>query len=247
MIKSFIKSKLSVEFPPGSGGRFLSTVLACCTNNLPWYENYVNFHNSLYLIPCGHKLKKSTSCISIDNTNARFNFWIYYFKKKILYETSYYRFNSRRWPLCYENSFNIYENGFFLLNTAIYVQTYQSKQHWNIDWVEMLENPELAWDIICNFLNFNNEKNYWSITEWFTAIQNYKHTLSQVKLNTNHISWKIWAVANLHNKNIHPDWNLIENFNNNKFCDWLGQYKTQIFDDTVKTLYQSDLLVDSRR
>lgn len=186
----------------------------------------------------GHHLPESSSTICIDSPKSRFNFWIYYFKKKIIHELDYYYHRGRRRVKCPFHDLDSREDGFWLLDQCKFIQTYQSAQKWKIDWVEMIENPELAWAKINDFLEHNQKTNYWSLDHWIRALDNYKSTIVNVKINTNHASWKIWAAAALQSQGIGPPgWNLSDNFNNHLFNNWIKIYQDDMVAYTEKTRY----------
>jgi hypothetical protein len=226
-------NQIFVEWPPGAGGAFLISVLTCCTTNAPWVsEQQINFHKSSNFPEGGHQLEPAQNVISIDSPNARYNFWINYFRKKVIYEFTTYRHLGQRWVKNpYYEEFTSQQNGYWLLDQCRFIIQYESQQSWKIDWKQMMCDPVSTWETIQKFLDANNQPNYWNIDQWIYALDDYKKTSQNIKLNPNHVSWQIWAVALLQQQGITPDFNVVDNFRTPLFFQWLDTYKQ----DLVKT------------
>ena len=220
----------------GSGGEFLKTALACCTKNSTWVsEQRINFHKSVNKVLGNHWSAPAQNIISIDSPDARYNFWVNYFRKKVIYELTMYRHQGKRWIKGPSNEFDIYNDSFWLLNQSRFIINYQSLQRWKINWIEMMEQPDTAWRTIQEFLDANNQPNHWNIDQWVLALDDYKQTLpKQIKINTHHLSWQIWAVALLQEQGITPPFNLIANFKTLQFFEWLNNYKEKLVETTQK-------------
>ena len=233
-------NKLFVEYPPGSGGSFLKSVLICCTNNLRWVsKKRVNFHNLEDRVKFGqiqgnHLYAPATNIISIDSPEARYNFWINYFKKCVVYELKKYTYQGKRWIKCPYEELDCRGDAFWLLNQCRFIIGYQNLQMWKIDWTEMLQNPETPWKIIQEFLDANHQPNHWQLDQWVEAVNDYKQTVSKIKINTNHVSWQIWATALLQEQEITPAFDLIDNFQKPQFFNWLDNHRQTLVEKTEK-------------
>jgi hypothetical protein len=228
-----MNENIIVEYPHGAGGSFLSSVLACCTTDLPWEPNIINFHKPLHQVESNHLWEPANNIISIDSSDARYNFWIYYFKKRVAHELKYYRYKNSRWIKCPYEITDTPGDGYWLLNQCRFIIQYNSKQFWKVNWGEMVTNPAASWTTIHDFLNSNNQPNYWSLDNWVSAVEFYKKTLSKkVIINTNHVRWQIWAVALLQEQGITPDFNLIENFRNDIFLNYLNKHNQALIETT---------------
>lgn len=228
---------IGVEHPPGAGGNFIGSVLYCCIKNTNWIHTDHNFHDYPKKILVEHKLDPSPLNICIDSPLAKYNFWIYYWKKTVLKEMPYRRYQGQRRPICWFDNLSVIEDGYWFLNQCRYIQTFQSNQDWKIDWIEMIENPQQTWKTINNFLESNQQKNHWTLNQWIQAVDNYKSTLCTIKINSAQVTWKVWAVGVLHIQGIFPPWNVVENFNNATFNRWLSIYNKDVIDYTRKIMY----------
>jgi len=229
--------KICVEYPPGAGGAFLASVLGHCTENLHWVsKKRMNFHDLSKIENC-HYTESAQNVISIDSTDARYNFWINYFRKRVAYELSRYNYEGCRWiraPYKYETRHN---DGFWVLNQCRYIISYRSSQPWKISWTEMLQDPGAVWQVIHEFLDANHQHNYWKVDKWIQAVNDYKQTLSKIKINTNHVSWQIWATALLQEQDITPSFDLIDNFKKPQFFQWLNGYQQNLVETTQKCIW----------
>jgi hypothetical protein len=95
----------------------------------------------------------------------------------------------------------------------------------------MLQDPGAVWQVIHEFLDANHQHNYWKVDKWIQAVNDYKQTLSKIKINTNHVSWQIWATALLQEQDITPSFDLIDN----------SQDRIERIADVVEDLCQQDL------
>jgi len=231
-------NKLFVAYPPGAGGAFLTEVLSHCTNDLHWVsKKRINFHGT-FMANGNHYFKSAQNIISIDSPDARYNFWINYFKKRLCYEfPRYYNCQGHR---CIEapiyNSTS-YDDVFWVLNQCRFIIRYQSLHSWKISWTKMLQDPEVVWQGIQEFLDANHQHNYWKLDQWMLAVNDYKQTLSKVKINTNHASWQIWAVAVLQEQGITPSFNLVDNFRKPQFFQWLNDYQQNLIKTTQDCMW----------
>lgn len=231
---------IKVEYPQGAGGVFLSSVLSCCTHGVEWKKTHrVNFHNFPTQIPSGHSFDKSHSIIGIDSPLARYNFWVYYFRKRILWELPYYRYQNKKWIKCPDKNLDYRGDGFWLLDQARYIDTYICQQYWKIDWIEMIEYPEKAWDTIVKFIDSNQKHNFWTTSQWVEAVDDYRDTLSQkIAINPRHVHWQIWAIGVLQNRGITSEIDIIKNFGNQEYQQWLYSYIENTIDYTEKRTYR---------
>jgi hypothetical protein len=241
-----VVNDLVVEFPHGSGGIFLSAVLGCCIKNAPW-QRYtdcvplrytVNHHLTTVSARSNCVLDPAPNIISIDDPGARYNFWINYFKKRVLNELDWYRYNNRRWTKCPYQDLDSRGDAFWLINQCKFLINYRSQQPWRISWIQMLNDPASAWKVVQEYLETNNQPNYWNLTKWTEAVQEYQQTLpANIPLNTHHIKWQIWAVALLLEQRITPNFDLIDNFRNTKFLTWLDNYNQDLIKITKQCVW----------
>ena len=88
---------ISVEFPHGAGGTWLSHIIHCTINNTEFLNSQVNWHESAVIF-AQHNLSLEKNFgdnrISISSCNAKYNFWASYVKKRIIisYTTFFYFF-----------------------------------------------------------------------------------------------------------------------------------------------------------
>lgn len=230
--------KISVEFPPGAGGHFLSQVLQCCLDNTPWSNRSINFHGQSYSISKDHWLAPNHNIISVDSPLARYNFWIYYFQKKVVAELGYYRAHGRRWNRSLSPATNARDDAFWLLNQSRFIIQYQTQQKWKLDWIQMLNQPEISWQTIQNFLDSNKQFNHWHLNQWILAVDNYRNTLpKKIAINPNQIRWQIWATALLQEQGIIPDFDLFENFGSYQFRHWLSLHHDYLITQTNRCVH----------
>lgn len=236
---NLVSDQVMVEYLPGSGGRFLKLVLASCMTNSAWVPmQRVNFHNREITVLGNHHYEPANNIIGIDSSNARYNFWLNYFKKRVLHELTKYTYQGNRWIKCPDADSDVYHDGYWLLNQCRFIIDYKSIQPWKIDWVEMLQNPEASWQTIQEFLTANNQPNYWNLDQWILAVNDYKKTVfTNIKINPAHRSWQIWAVALLQEQGITPNFNLIDNFRSPCFFQWLNEYQQDLVELTKKTTF----------
>ena len=232
-----INNDIVVEYPQGAGGAFLSSVLACCTKDLSWTNRAVNFHKSIYQIAGNHWFPPAGNVISIDDPGARYNFWIYYFKKRIVYELKHYRYQDKKWIQCPYETLDSRGDGFWLLNQCKFIISYQTQQSWKINWTQMITDPTTTWTTIQNFLEENYQPNHWNLQQWLTAVDSYKQTLSgKITLNPHQVRWQIWATALLQQQGITPDFDLIDNFRKPIFVAWLDKHNASLMKLTYNEL-----------
>jgi hypothetical protein len=236
-----MNNNIIVEFPQGAGGTFLSTVLHCCIKNVPWdtNANKINFHTSADKVQNNHWFAPANNVISIDDPSARFNFWIYYFRKRVAHELISYRYQHHKWVKCPYDNLDSRGDAFWLLNQCRFIIQYKTQQRWKISWSQMLANPEASWKILQDFLDANNQPNYWNLEKWTLAVNDYRRTLSlKVYINTHHVRWQIWAIAFLQEQQITPEFDLVDNFRNLTFLNWLDSHTQPVIEATQKLIWQ---------
>lgn len=233
------RSNIQVEFPQGAGGMFLSSVLTCCTHGIGWEKKQRhNFHTFPTQVESNHYFKKSANIISIDNPLARYNFWIYYFRKRIIRELSHYRYQGKKWIKCPFKDLDARKDAFWLVDQARFIDQYTTRQSWKIDWIEMLEFPEKSWETIDMFLQSNFIPNSWTLSQWLEAVEDYRNTLpKKITINPHHVHWQIWAIGILQNQGITSEIDMIENFRNLDYQQWIGKYLENTIDYTEKRTY----------
>lgn len=231
--KTIINRDIIVEYPQGAGGAFLSTVLACCTEDLSWINRSVNFHKTASQIAGNHWYAPANNIISIDDPGARYNFWLYYFRKRIVYELEHYRYQNKRWVKCPYENLDSRGDGFWLLNQCKFIISYQTQQPWKINWSQMITDPARVWNTVENFLEENHQPNHWKLEQWLTAVDSYKQTLSKkITINPHQVRWQIWATALLQEQGITPDFDLIDNFRSPEFLKWLNKHSQTLLNTT---------------
>ncbi len=236
---------LKIEYPHGAGGSFIAAVLFCCITDTEWISGLrTNFHPDKK-IQSNHLYDLSDTVLKVDSPLARYNFWIYYWKKRVLFELKYYRKGVNRWIKCPYQDFGSKwkSDGFWVLNQCRFIQDYCQNQTWRLDWLDIVNLRPEPWQIIDRWLQYHGAKNFWTFEQWCLAVKDYTVTLPKVKINTNHISWKIWCVAYLQNQGIYPDFDLHENFYSERFNRWLESYNNSIVEHT-KTIMTE--LVDQK-
>jgi hypothetical protein len=181
---------------------------------------------------------QSPNVLAIDSPEARYNFWVYYFRKRILWELNYYRYKGMKWIKCPYQDLDIKGDGFWLLDQARFINTYECQQHWRINWTEMLDNPLGSWETIKEFLDSNGKFNFWSQSQWLEAIDDYRMTLpNKIVINPHHVHWQIWAISVLQDQGISPGIDIIQNFKNKEYKEWLYPYQENIIKYTEARTY----------
>jgi hypothetical protein len=234
-----VNDDIKVQGPQGAGSIFLSSVLACCTLDMKWEKKQrINFHAFPAQVASSHTYFKSSNVICIDSPSARYNFWVNFFRKKILYEVSYYRYQGKKWIKSPFQNLDDRENAFWLLNQARFIDQYVCEQSWIIDWIEMLEYPSSVWRTINEFLESNKKNNFWTLSQWLEAVDDYRNTLpKKITINPHHVHWQIWAIGILQNQGITSEIDMIENFRNPEYQQWLYRYIENTLDYTGKRTY----------
>jgi len=237
--KKFV-SDIQVEYPHGAGGAFLSSVLGCCTQGIYWEKKKrINFHKFPTQVENNHLFERSSNIISIDSPSARYNFWVYYFRKRILWELPYYRYQGKKWIKFPYEDLDTREDGFWLLNQARFIDHYASQQPWKINWIEMLEHPSKSWEIINQFLESNQKNNFWTLSQWLAAVDDYRETLSKkIVINPHHVHWQIWAIGVLQNQGIISEIDMLKQFQSQEYRQWLYSYLEKTLEYTEERTYR---------
>jgi hypothetical protein len=232
-------NNIQVSYPQGSGGSWLSTVLHYCTVlDSEWMPEKINFHNRYDYdgkVKNFHHVDVADNVLSVGNGNYKYNFWRLYIYKRILHELTYKRVRGMRVVSCPYNDYDDDKDDFFqLVNRCRFIQNYQCAGKFKIDWQDLFYNPEKSWNVICEFLEYNQVKNYRTIGQYLITLENYKNTCKPVNININfkHKLFKIWALAFLQNNNFTAPANLFDNFENPIIDDWILSNKSLILDYT---------------
>lgn len=233
-----LASSIQVEAPQGAGGTFLSSVLYCCLSGIAWEpkKNAVNFHyvpdNQRVLF--NHHWKKSTSVLGLDSRRARYNFWLFYYHKRVCYELKLYRIHGHRWPSWHHSIKNYRSDGYALLDQCRFINSFNSDQELILDWVEMIQSPERSWMTIQEFFFINRCQNRWNKDQWVSAVNSYRSTLKikKIHINIKHTYWQIWILSVLQHQGISPGFDLIENWRTPLLHDWLLQYQDSVIEYT---------------
>jgi hypothetical protein len=230
-------NNIQISYPQGAGGVWLATVLHyCITPDAKWLPRTINFHNhDNRKIANFHEIKVEDNVLSIGNGDYKYNFWKLYIYKRILHELTYKRVRGMRLVIApYDNYANERDDFFWLVNQCRFIQDYYCPGQFQIDWKTLFYNPEQAWTIICNFLEYHQIKNYCSFDQFMTVLENYQNTCKPVNLSINfkHKLFKVWALAFLQNNNFTSPTNLFDNFESTIIDDWILSNKDLILDYT---------------
>jgi hypothetical protein len=233
-----VGDNIQVEALQGAGGKFLASVLHSCLTGDEWQpkKDAVNFHyvpdNQMVLMT--HHSKKSTSVLGLDSRRARYNFWLYYWHKRVCYELELYRVNGRRWPWWSKDIKDPRSDGCMLLDNCSHINSFHSDQDLILDWVEMIQSPERSWMIIQEFFFINKCQNRWNKDQWVSAVDTYRSTLKIKKqhINIKHTYWQIWMLSVLQQQGIQPNFGLIKNWGTPLLHDWLIQYQDSVIEYT---------------
>jgi hypothetical protein len=232
-------NSINISYPQGSGGVWLSTVLHYCTVlDSEWVPQKTNFHGQYERkINSFHHVDVADNVLSIGNGNYKYNFWKLYTYKRILHELTYKRVRGMRAIIAPYNSYvDEKDNFFWLVNQCRFIQDYHCAGKFQIDWHDLFYNPEKSWNVICEFLEYNQIKNYRNIDQYLSVLENYKNTCSRINFNINfkHKLFKIWTLAFLQNNNFTAPANLFDNFENPLIDDWILSNKSLILNYTNK-------------
>jgi hypothetical protein len=228
---------IQISYTHGSGGLWLSTVLYYCTvSDSEWVSQKINFHGQYERkINHFHHVDIADNVLSIGNGNYKYNFWKLYNYKKILHELTYKKVRGMRVVASPHNNYVDKKDDFFwLVNQCQFIQNYHCAGKFQIDWQNLFYNPEKSWNVICEFLEYNQVKNYRNIDQYLIALENYRNTCNQLNFNVNfkHKLFKIWALSFLQNHNYAAPADVFENFENPIINNWISDNKDLILDYT---------------
>jgi len=233
-------SLVAIEYPPGAGGAWLSAVLACAITGRPWVWNtQPNFHDRHGEIFAAHWVKNSRAVIGLHSAQARYNFWIYYWGKRVLPDLRCRRYDGRHWVNSGSDLAQAKQQGSWLLSVCQRIHEFPSQHDFQIDWINMINQPDQAWRTVCAFLEQNRERNRWSLSQWQTAVQNYRATIWSPRARTTHrVAYRIWAVAWLASQGISAPFDVFVNFYEPCLQEWLGDFADDIEHYTQTSTYQ---------
>jgi hypothetical protein len=231
-----VTNKIEVAYTQGSGGEWLSHLLEyCITPDSEWNLHKINFHRNSNLepmvptfhYPCHIETNDvRDSVLSIGNGDYKFNFWTLYVHKRILYEVQYQRINGSKLIVCpYAKYGNPEEDFFWLLDQCRFIQGYYCPGKFQIDWKDLFYSPDRVWQIVCDFLEHNQMKNYITFSKFSKSLDNYKNTCLNFNFNINFNQkfFRIWQLAFLQNTKEHPaPFQVFEKFNTLEMQHWLS-------------------------
>lgn len=236
------RTGLILQYPHGAGGAWLAQVLDCCMHDRSWVWNPgPSWHDLRSTILTGHWFEKTgKSVLHLANPDARFNFWTYYWGKKILRTAPVRRPDGKRWiASIYHERSDWINSGYWLLDQCRRIHKYPATTGFVIDWIDMINHGDKAWQTLCEFLDHNQMHNHWTVLQWHSAVDNYRSSIWTPKLHrTLGVSYRIWSLAWLQSRAIYPPFHLAENFFEPCLTEWLSTYRDEIENYTEKTTYQ---------
>lgn len=239
--KTLFNNDVVVAYPPGAGGVWLHCVIGCCTTKTSWQQQLINFHQStINTIRYMHDHVPVDHVLSISDTGCKYNFWILYVFKRLVCELDYTRERHQRLPLSpYNDCLTNRDHFFSVLNQCRYIQSYQWSGKFEVKWRNLFENPGQAWATICEFLDFNQQKNHYAFDDFAIVLDNYKNTCTHIgpKINFNQKYFLLWALAYLRHQQIDAPFDVFESFGTNIMLDWVKSYEEDIIEFTQSSMY----------
>ena len=244
-------NNLVIVYPQGAGGVWLRCVIGWCITRCKWQQQQINFHqSSIKLISHKHEYPLCDHALSISDTGCKYNFWKLYVRKRFIHELEYSRENGKRISVCpyttpYTTQTNR-ENFFWILNQCRFIQSYNWPGTFEITWRNLFKNPMQVWNTICEFLEFNQQKNYYTYKDFKIPLANYQNTCTGIatKINFNQKNFLIWSLAYLQNQQIHAPFDIFENIGTKIMLDWVDSYRSEITEFTRLSTYNYfDILV----
>jgi len=232
---------ISVEFPHGAGGTWLSHIIHCTINNTEFLNSQVNWHESAVIF-AQHNLslekKASDNRISISSYNAKYNFWVSYVKKRIMHELTYTRYKNIRLPVCpYQKNTTQYEDFEWLLNQCKFIINYEPLEY-NLNWTDLYEDKISAWNTICDRLAASNLPTL-EYKKFCHYVDIYLKSIPKIVICPNHKYFHIWAIALLDINDLSPNFDIFENLATPEYYQWYEKHKDFVLNETKKLAYFS--------
>lgn len=237
---------ISVEFPHGAGGSWLSHVIHCTINDTEFTNSQVNWHqetavyaqHNVSLETTPNFIKYNANQISISSCNAKYNFWVNYFKKRVIHELAYTRYKNIRLPVCpYQENTTQYEDFEWLLNQCKYIIRYEPLEY-NLNWTDLYEDKISAWNVICDRLAASNLPTL-EYKKFCHYVDIYLKSLAKIVIRPNHKYFHIWAIALLEINDLSPNFNVFENLATPEYYQWYEKHKDFVLNETKKLVYFS--------
>ena len=237
---------ISVEFPHGAGGSWLSHVIHCTINDTEFTNSQVNWHqetavyaqHNVSLETTPNFIKYNANQISISSCNAKYNFWVNYFKKRVIHELVYTRYKNIRLPVCpYQENTTQYEDFEWLLNQCKFIIRYEPLEY-NLNWTDLYEDKISAWNVICDRLAASNLPTL-EYKKFCHYVDIYLKSLAKIVIRPNHKYFHIWAIALLEINDLSPNFNVFENLATPEYYQWYEKHKDFVLNETKKLVYFS--------
>ena len=237
---------ISVEFPHGAGGSWLSHVIHCTINDTEFTNSQVNWHqetavyaqHNVSLETTPNFIKYNANQISISSCNAKYNFWVNYFKKRVIHELAYTRYKNIRLPVCpYQENTTQYEDFEWLLNQCKFIIRYEPLEY-NLNWTDLYEDKISAWNVICDRLAASNLPTL-EYKKFCHYVDIYLKSLAKIVIRPNHKYFHIWAIALLEINDLSPNFNVFENLATPEYYQWYEKHKDFVLNETKKLVYFS--------
>ena len=237
---------ISVEFPHGAGGSWLSHVIHCTINDTDFTNSQVNWHqetavyaqHNVSLKTTPNFIKYNANQISISSCNAKYNFWVSYYKKRIIHELAYTRYKNIRLPVCpYQENTTQYEDFEWLLNQCKFIIRYEPLEY-NLNWTDLYEDKISAWNVICDRLVASNLPTL-EYKKFCHYVDIYLKSLPKIVIRPNHKYFHIWAIALLEINDLSPNFNVFENLATPEYYQWYEKHKDFVLNETKKLVYFS--------
>jgi len=232
---------ISVEFPHGAGGTWLSHIIHCTINNTEFLNSQVNWHESAVIF-AQHNLSLEKNFgdnrISISSCNAKYNFWASYVKKRIMNELTYTRYKNIRLPVCpYQKNTTQYEDFEWLLNQCKFIINYEPLEY-NLNWTDLYEDKISAWNTICDRLAASNLPTL-EYKKFCHYVDIYLKSIPKIVIRPNHKYFHIWAIALLDINDLSPNFDIFENLATPEYYQWYEKHKDFVLNETKKLAYFS--------
>lgn len=232
--------RITVIYPHGSGGQWLSRLLSRMVDGCPWDRSDINFHTKELApeISKAHAPLDNSISLIIDSPQAKFNFWLNYVRKRVCYTLKYDRHQGRR---IYQNPYESLapeENFLWLITQCRFIQQSSFSGPWMLDWRDLVRDSNGFYQQLRDCLSCAGLYCQHDLSFFDRARENYLRTATlRPKYNANHWFCMIWSLALLQNQGIVFDYPVFQSFRDGSFKSWIAQHRALIDDLTQSMSY----------
>lgn len=234
-------SSLTIVYPHGAGGQWLSRLLTCIVDGSPWTTNGLNFHTN-HLANCvkrSHHLGNDSSIkLVLDSPHARYNFWNNYVRKRVCLTLAHTRHGQRRlYRNPYDDTSSPQDDLFWLIDQCRFIQEFDITGQYTLDWIDIIDHPDYVIEVLSAALDCVGD--YKIQPDLFHRARNdYINTLTVLpKINPNHYFFKIWAIACLQKQGITPNFPLFDYLDSDMLQSFLLDHLDGVLDYTHRVRY----------